>query len=285
MNLAVQNVDFSYGKLRLFENFTTSFDEGINILIGSNGSGKTTLMKMLAGIYQPKEGFIALGDKKYSEYQDIRKHISYLPQEFSVYQEMKVKDFLCFIAEIKLQKKAKYLQTQISDAIEMADIGDFVDKKIKALSGGMKKRVGIAQAIVSQADIIIADEPTAALDPEQCELFNRILQKISTGRIIITSTHIIQDIYADCDKLYVLSEGRQQYVGSLQNLKQTLDQKIFKISKGQVAQLDQTKIKLLGDIEESGEQYVKLAVLSDEALSDDLEPCSYTSADIWRYFK
>ncbi|WP_040195669.1 ATP-binding cassette domain-containing protein [Candidatus Soleaferrea massiliensis] len=286
MELRVQNMDFSYGKNRVFDNFSVTFDAGINVLIGSNGSGKTTLMKMLAGVYAPSGGFLSFNGKKYSDYKDIRKHLSYLPQEFTAYQEMKVIDFLNFIAEIKLEKKAKDVADHVRSAIEMTNIEDFSHKKIKELSGGMKKRVGIAQAIVADSEIIITDEPTAALDPEQCEAFNNILKKISQDRIIITSTHIIQDIHSDCDMLYILSEGELKYAGGYNELQRELSKNIFKIEKSKLDSLDPDKIKILGDFDENGKEYIKFSARKfDEDHIGAWESCAYSSADIWRYYK
>lgn len=285
MNLAVQNVDFSYFKKRVFKNFDIDFNSGINIIIGSNGSGKTTLLKLLAGVYSPKGGQITFNGKKYSDYKDIRKLTAYIPQEFDAYSEMKVKDFLAFIAEIKLEKKSKYLRENIDNAIAMTNIEDFTGKKIKELSGGMKKRVGIAQALVSNAQIIIADEPTADLDPEQCELFNRIVKMISGDKIIIISTHIIQDIHSDSDQIYVLSDGVLKFRGTNDNLQSNLKNKIYKIDKLKFAAQDAGNIKILDEIEENGKIYLKVAVEDPDELSADFEQSTYTSADIWRYYK
>ena len=285
MTLCVQSLDFAYGRNRIYDHFNISFQNGIHILIGSNGSGKTTLMKLLAGIYTPKSGQILLNDKKYSDYPDIRRLIAYIPQEFDAYKDMTVRDFLTFIAEIKQRKKSKFLQSSIDEAMKTADVAEFAQKKIKALSGGMKKRVGIAQALVSNAQILIADEPTAALDPEQCESFSRILKRISSDKIIILSTHILQDIYAGCDQIYVLSDGVLKFQGTKPDLDNTLKNKIFKVRKESGDTWHDQNLKILDEIEENGQLYWKIAVDDPNTLGVDYEPCAYTSADIWRYYK
>ncbi len=236
--LEVEHLYFSYFRKPVIRDLNMKFSQGVNVIIGENGGGKTTLFKILAGIYQPKDGRLLLNGKDFSKYNDIRRHISYLPQDFYVYPSMKVIDFLKLICAIKgADQSENYLQS----IMQMTDLTEFCQSKMKTLSGGMMKRVGIAQALIGDPDIIIADEPTAGLDPEQRLTFNRILQSIASDRIILLSTHIIEDVSSLYNQIIVFSKGAAHFSGTYEELMNSVacvelnEQEIAELNKAYVA--------------------------------------------------
>lgn len=160
---------------------------------------------------------------------DIRNYLSYVPQNFDIFPNIKVKDFLYYIGNIKTGKKKTELKEEISRAVEQTDIGDFTNEKMKNLSEGMRRRVGIAQALIGDPKLIIADEPTAGLDPEQRAKFNLLINSLSKDIIILISTHIIEDIQFFSDKIFVLSNGQVKFNGSYKEFIHSLDGKVFEM--------------------------------------------------------
>lgn len=198
---------------------------GIFGLIGKNGAGKTTLMKCICTIYKPSEGdIIIFGNDVLRDGSEIRKNIGYLPQEFELYNHLSVEAMLEYLAGIKgIYDKAKVLH-----AIEMVGLNDKRKCKIKELSGGMKRRVGIAQAIIGEPQLLIVDEPTAGLDPDERVRFrNVLLDYASRGKTVILSTHIVEDIAATCEDIALLDKGKVKYSGRLENMIKKVQNKIY----------------------------------------------------------
>jgi len=216
--LIIQDFGFAYGRNKVFQNFSARFGEGIHVLLGENGSGKTTLFQVLSTVFSLQKGRITLNGISYETPAAVRPLIAYLPQDFNVYPNMKVKHFLEFVAQVKNKKPLKAVQASVIKAMERTATIDFKDKKMKELSGGMRRRVGIAQALLSEAVLIVADEPTAGLDPEQRLLFNRLLRDIAHDRIVLLSTHIIEDIQHFYQDIAILSHGQLKCQGTAQDL-------------------------------------------------------------------
>ena len=282
MNLDIHHLTFSYRKHPVFQDFQLEIEEGINVLLGANGSGKTTLFKILTTILEPKEGEITLNNIKLGD-KNYRRYISYIPQSFNVYPGVRVREFLKHIGQVKYGYQGDKMEQEIQRVAEQADIGEFLDKKMKELSEGMRKRVGIAQAIIGDAVLIIADEPTAGLDPEQRNKFNLTLKRINKGRIVLVSTHIIEDIRAFYDNIITLSEGKITFQGSYEQLIHSLDGKIFQTTIG-IEELDtfQRKHHILS--KEYMEEKVAIKAVMEQP-EGNAEPVEPSLTDIWTYYK
>lgn len=223
--LEINNVTFGYKRnQKVLDDFSLNLEDGIHVFLGVNGSGKTTLFKLITGILPLNKGTVALNGKS----GDLRRMIAYVPQNFNVYPNMKVKDFLNFIYDIRKSDCEKNAADTIAEVSEMADITEFLDKKMKQLSEGMRRRVGIAQALIGNPRLIVADEPTAGLDPEQRYNFNNILSEIGENRIVFISTHIIEDIEKFYDSVCVLSQGSVTFKGSFNDFSETLNDRLYK---------------------------------------------------------
>ena len=185
---------------------------GVFGLLGHNGAGKTTLMKALVTVLSPSAGTIRVcGFDSRKQGNEVRERIGYLPQELAMYPSLSVFDFVNYMAELKgiHDKKA------VNEVLEQVEMLEFSKRKIKQLSGGMKRRVGIAQALIGNPQILVVDEPTAGLDPEERVRFRGLLSRYAReGRTVLLSTHIVEDVHQLCGELAVLRKGRLFYAGT-----------------------------------------------------------------------
>lgn len=193
-----------------------SIESGVFGLLGHNGAGKTTLMKILVTIMQPTSGEISVcGFDTQKHGDDVRRIIGYLPQELNMYPSLSVFDFVSYMASLKGIKDQK----QIKAVLEQVDMAQYATRRIGQLSGGMKRRVGIAQALVGNPKILIVDEPTAGLDPEERVRFRGVLSRFAKdGKCVLLSTHIVEDIYQLCEQLAVLRKGKLFFYGNTATL-------------------------------------------------------------------
>ena len=191
--------------------------EGMFGLLGPNGAGKTTLMRILAGIVNPSQGHATvLGQDLSSEAGKlaVKTVLGYLPQELGVYPDLTARQFVDYMAILKGVSDPGARKQRVSEKLELVGLTSVADRKLKGFSGGMKRRVGIAQALVNDPRILIVDEPTAGLDPEERIRFRNLLVGLAADRVVILSTHIVEDIGQTCRDMAVLSKGKILFRGS-----------------------------------------------------------------------
>lgn len=208
MELSVDHVSKRYGQQWALRDVSLRCEPGMLGLVGPNGAGKTTLMRMIATLLEPTEGVISWNR------QDIRTHgeavretLGYLPQEFGIYQEFSGRQFLRYLATMKGLPKP-LARRRVDEVLEIVQMEQVADRKLNTYSGGMKQRIGIAQALLNDPELLIVDEPTAGLDPAERVRFRTLLASLTSNRIIILSTHIISDVEAVADRLVVLRAGQ-----------------------------------------------------------------------------
>jgi ABC-type multidrug transport system ATPase subunit len=192
-------------------------ESGMFGLLGPNGAGKTTLMRILAGIVHPSGGRVVVnGNDLASEggRQAVKSMLGYLPQELGMYTELTAYEFVDYMAILKGMNDAKLRRKTVEQTLGMVGLSDEAGRKIKGFSGGMKRRVGIAQALVNDPRLLIVDEPTSGLDPEERIRLRNLLVKLAGNRIVLLSTHIVEDIGQTCQDMAVLSHGQVIYRGS-----------------------------------------------------------------------
>ena len=218
--LQIQHIQKDYGKgpkvVHALNDITFSVEGGVFGLLGHNGAGKTTLMKLIATISRPTSGHISVcGFDTREQGDEARRLIGYLPQELNMYPSLSVKDFVSYMAELKgIKDKQK-----VRKVLEQVDMAQLANRRISQLSGGMKRRVGIAQALVGDPHILIVDEPTAGLDPEERVRFRGVLSRFAKdGKCVLLSTHIVEDVYQLCEQLVVLRKGKLFFCGSANDL-------------------------------------------------------------------
>ncbi|GAA0742725.1 ABC transporter ATP-binding protein [Clostridium oceanicum] len=229
MNLHVEGVSKKFKNLKANDNINIEFTPGIWGLLGPNGAGKTTLMRMMVSNTKPSYGQIMLNDVNITELGSLYlDKIGYLPQQFGYDKNQTVKDFLHYIGALKGIKK-KERNEKISELLSEFNLSQVRKKKIDNLSGGMKRRVGICQAMLNNPDILIVDEPTAGLDIEERRNFRKYLTTISKEKIVILSTHIVSDIEFIANYLILMENGKVIEVGKSDSLIQALDGKVFEV--------------------------------------------------------
>ncbi len=218
MELKIEGLSRVYGKHKVLHDINFSMHEGIYGLIGKNGAGKSTLMRILATIDFASNGKVFFNGKDiFSIGEEYRGMIGYMPQDYNIYSGFNAIDFLEYMGALKGMKKQE-LKLKISDVLEIVNLSDVSHKKIRTYSGGMKRRIGIAQAILNNPDILILDEPTAGLDPSERLNFSNFISNLSRKKIVLLSTHIVSDIEAVAKELIVMNKGKILESGKVEDL-------------------------------------------------------------------
>ena len=227
--IEIRNVNKFYGKKHALKDISLTIPQGMFGLLGRNGAGKTTLMKTLAGLHQKKNGSITVCGIPIENAKEIRSMTGYLPQEFSMYPNMNVYEALDYLGTLSGMTKSER-EKQIAMLLKKVNLTEHQHKKIKALSGGMKRRLGIAQALLHDPKVLIVDEPTAGLDPEERIRFRNLLTDAAEERIVILSTHIVGDIEASCEDIAIMNDGRILWQGTVSDLIHNAEGKVFTVS-------------------------------------------------------
>ena len=275
--ITVKNLNFAYKKGRpILRDLSFSLKQGFTVLVGENGSGKSTLMKAIT-TSEYSNAKILLDGVPLSHV-DIKKHLAYLPQEFDVYRSLKVNQLLAFVAEAKGVSKQD-VKKCVTLAAKKANITECLNNKVKQCSIGTIRRIGIATALLGDPELIILDEPTAGLDPKERVRFYHNIKACFTGKIVLISTHILDDMEILADNILMLSKGRIIFEGEFLKFKHSLDGKVFRLCSLQPeckilsTEPDGTKIKY----------HVYCEDLSLKATdAEEIEP---TLEDIWEYYQ
>ena len=206
MELTVHGLTKQYKDKCAVNRVNLRLTEGINGLLGANGAGKTTLMRMLCGILKPTTGSIALDGVDVSS-EDYRAVLGYLPQDFGYYPDFTGLDFLLYLAALKGLSRS-HAKRKAKELLELVSLKDAGKKKIKTYSGGMKQRLGIAQALLNDPSLLIVDEPTAGLDPKERVRFRKLIAGLGQDTIVLLSTHIVSDVEKIAGHMLMMSEGK-----------------------------------------------------------------------------
>ncbi|HBG5343286.1 TPA: ATP-binding cassette domain-containing protein [Clostridioides difficile] len=213
--LEIRNLNFNYKNKKALDNINLTLTDGVVALLGPNGAGKSTLMRLLVTLYETSIGEIELNNIKYSKNNEkIKANVGYVPQDFEMYNNINGQEYLEFVAKMRGVSKND-LKKHIQKVVSKVNLDKFINKKIGTYSGGVKRRLGIAQALIGDSKLIVMDEPTVGLDPEQRNEFRRLLPEISKNSIVLISTHIVEDIQFNCDKLIILNQGKILYDGTI----------------------------------------------------------------------
>lgn len=209
--IEIKNLTKTYGgKIQALRGIDMTIGQGMFGLVGPNGAGKTTLMRIIAGLLRPSEGSIRVFGNDLLTYEG--KHatkalLGYLPQELGLYPNLTGREFLDYIAILKGVNDGQRRRKQVEHLLDVVRLGDVADRRMKTYSGGMKQRIGIAQAMLGEPKLLIVDEPTVGLDPEERVRIRNLLSDMSTQCTVILSTHIIEDISHSCNDLAIIHKG------------------------------------------------------------------------------
>jgi ABC-2 type transport system ATP-binding protein len=206
-----------HGGIHALERVNLSISGGMYGLLGPNGAGKTTLMRILAGILRPSSGKLSIGEYNYDTEKgrvEVKRLLGYLPQEMGVYPDLNAREFLDYVAILKGLDDRRARHQRVEELLEIVSLTPVAHRKLKTFSGGMKRRVGIAQALLNDPQLLIVDEPTAGLDPEERIRFRNLLSDLGGERTVLLSTHIVEDIAQTCRNLAILKNGRVVFQGT-----------------------------------------------------------------------
>lgn len=207
MELQLQHLNKHYGTKYAINDINTTLTPGVYGLLGANGAGKTTLICMICGVLKPTSGKIRLDGKTIEELgEHYYSHLGYMPQNFGFYPDFTAREFMRYMAAVKGLDK-KEAKTRTEELLELVNLHDVADKKIKSFSGGMKQRLGIAQAELNAPNILILDEPTAGLDPKERVRFRNLISDFAKEKIVILSTHIVSDVSYIADTILMMKDG------------------------------------------------------------------------------
>jgi len=230
MELRIQNLTHQYkAGAKALSDINLTIKPGLIGLLGPNGAGKSTFMSVLSTLLKPTEGQVFLDDKDIVKNPNVvRKVLGYLPQHFGVYDQLSGKEFLKYMAAIKgIPQKAA--TERIDALLLMLNLYDAKDQKLKGYSGGMRQRIGIAQALLNDPKILIVDEPTVGLDPEERIRFRRLLADLSGDKIVILSTHIVSDVASIASEIVIMNEGKLITQNSPEGLVSTLEGRVWEV--------------------------------------------------------
>lgn len=226
--LEILNLNKSFKGFEVLKDISISLENGVYGLLGANGAGKTTLIRCIVNLYNLNKGSIKFKSTDIVHNDEFLNSIGYLPQIFGLFKELSVYENLQYFCILKKINKNN-IHDAIKESLKLVNLEDRANRKVSTLSGGMIRRLGIAQALLGNPQIIIFDEPTAGLDPEERIRFKNILSDIKKDRLIIISTHIVEDVEACCNKIIIMSNGKILKTGSAKEVESAASGKVYEV--------------------------------------------------------
>lgn len=285
MKLELKNLCKNFGHKKATNNFSVTLENGVYGLLGPNGAGKTTIMRQMTTLLKPDSGDIVLNGKSIFEDEEAyRAKIGYLPQDFGVYKSFKAKQFLKYIAALK-GLSSKEANEKVDYLLKLVGLYDVRKKPVGKFSGGMRRRVGIAQALLNDPDILILDEPTAGLDPQERTRFRNLLSEISKDKIVVLSTHIISDIEAIAKETLIMKDGTLMLKGTHRDILEEMDGKVFLVNtvdENEAYEI-QRKYKVVNI--QRGVHSIELRVISDTIpKAQNVTPAQARFEDVYMFY-
>ncbi len=280
-DLRVENLSLRYpGGRAALTDVSLDLGPGLLGLLGPNGAGKSTLIRVLATLVRPTAGRVLWKGRDLAREPDaLRAELGYLPQDFGVYAALSAREFLRFLAAVKgLAPRA--VEDRIARCLDDVGLAEAADRRLSEFSGGMRQRVGIAQALLNDPALLVVDEPTVGLDPEERLRLRHLLTDLAGERLVILSTHIVSDIEATATHLAVLAQGRLRYTGTPEDLLAQADGRTWQwtVPAAQVPALRQ-RLAISQSVQRPGG--VQLRVVADRRPSDDAEPVAPSLEDAY----
>lgn len=246
MEISLSAVSKVYrGHKRVLDQLDLNIGEGMTGLLGANGAGKTTLIRLLTTVLRPTSGYITIGGHDLatrSGTRAVKRLLGYLPQELSLYPELTGAEFLDYVGLLKRIGDRTERRRQTTELLEQVGMHEHGNERIGTYSGGMKRRIGIAQALLGDPQLLIVDEPTAGLDPQERMRFRALLAKLSGLRVVLLSTHILDDVAQSCSNVAVLSSGKAAYHGSTAGLTSAAAGRTYLVPEGRAVPPDATVV-------------------------------------------
>lgn len=230
MELKIENLTKTFQGTAAVSHVSYTMNKGVYGLLGVNGAGKTTLMRMLCTLLKPTEGGIFLDGKDiFRMGAEYRKILGYLPQDFGYYPDFTVKDYLLYIASIKGVHRAA-AGKRVQELIDQVGLSNVQERKMKKLSGGMKRRAGIAQAMINRPSILVLDEPTSGLDPNERVRFRNLISEFAQDRLVLLSTHIVSDIESIANEILFMQDGEFLHTGTPEEITAGMRERVWRLT-------------------------------------------------------
>lgn len=245
MKVRIEGLSKDYGRVSALKDIDLSIGSGMFGLLGPNGAGKSTLMRVLTTLLPPTRGTATIGGYDVRRHKrEVRRMLGYLPQDFGLYRKLSAAEFLELVAGLKgITGKAK--KSEVERVLRQVDLWENRRQLLGGYSGGMKRRVGIAQALLGDPKLLIVDEPTAGLDPEGRVRFRNLLTELSGDRVVVLSTHIVGDIESSCNNLAVLRRGRVVFAGTQGQLTAGAAGRVWRVT---IGEMDMPRLKNVGQV-------------------------------------
>lgn len=283
MELVLDGVTKRYGSKLAVDGVSAELKPGVYGLLGANGAGKTTLMRMLCAILETTAGEVLLDGKEVTAMgAEYRNRLGYLPQDFGYYPTYTAKNFMLYIAALKGLPRELAAKRSMK-LLQVVGLEEAADKKLRTFSGGMKQRVGIAQALLNHPDILILDEPTAGLDPKERVRFRNLISEYAGDRIVILSTHIVSDIEAIADEVLFMKQGRFLLHGTVQELTEGIKGKVWELCvPPKEVELWQERVTV-ANLRHENDQVI-LRIISETMPCEGAVPCEGTLEDLYLFY-
>ena len=263
MKLTFNNVSKEYKNIKAVDNINYTMEHGVYGLLGVNGAGKTTLMQMISTIISPTNGSIKIDGKDiFTLGEEYLENLGYLPQDYGYYPDLTIYDYLMYISSIKGIKEQQAKKT-IKTLLKQVGLYEHKKKKLKSLSGGMIRRVGIAQAMLNNPKILILDEPTAGLDPSERVRFRNLISELAEDRLVLLSTHIVSDVEFIANEIILMKDGNFLLTGSINEIISSMKKSVWKVKVDKKEVDYYLKKYLVANIKSSTNE-VELRVISKE---------------------
>ena len=285
MGITIEDLTVTFkNKVTAIDHASLEIPEGIFGLLGENGAGKTTLMRVLTTVLSPTGGTVTLDGILYSEgnYEKIQRKIGYLPQEIDLYPSLTVQECLEYMGDLSGISK-RICKERIGYYLEKTSLSEQRKKKIKQLSGGMKRRVGLVQALLNEPELLIIDEPTTGLDPEERIRIRNLLVDFSKGRTVLFSTHVVEDLAATCNQLAVMKKGKFLYAGTMSEFLEYAKGVVWNYVTTDSVQVQEVEKKYLLSAKQYTENGIQMRILSKEKPELDCKPDNATLEDAYIY--
>lgn len=279
--IEISHLSKHFGAKQALTDVNVTIDQGMFGLLGPNGAGKTTLMKVLVTLLEKTEGEVKICGIPIEQGRKIRSMTGYLPQDFSMYGSMSAAEALDYLAVLSGMPKAQR-KKRVPEMLERVNLSEQSRMKVRAMSGGMKRRLGIAQALIHDPRVVIVDEPTAGLDPEERVRFRNLLCEIAKDRIVLLSTHIVGDIKATCEQIAVLDQGKVIFRGTVSKLLQAVEGNVY-AAEVSVRELETVQERfLVTGILNTG-SVANIKIISDEPPFPGARPCGADVEDAYLF--